>query len=148
MTFAAIRKTERIKETNAILQDYEEDRRKFSWNKAADQLDGLPGEKGLNIAFEAIERHARDKERSNHLAIRWLGKDGGTKDFSYADLSRITNKFANILSGLGIGKGDRVFTLLGRVPELYLTALGTLKNRSVFCPLFSAFGPEPIKSRA
>ena len=47
----------------------------------------------------------------------------------------------------GIAKGDRVFSLLGRVPELYSAALGTLKNGSVFAPLFSAFGPEPIKAR-
>jgi acetyl-CoA synthetase len=46
-----------------------------------------------------------------------------------------------------VGKGDRVFALLGRVPELYVAALGTLKNGSVFCPLFSAFGPEPIRAR-
>ena len=47
----------------------------------------------------------------------------------------------------GLRKGDRVFSLLGRVPELYIAALGTLKNGSVFSPLFSAFGPEPIKAR-
>jgi acetyl-CoA synthetase len=46
-----------------------------------------------------------------------------------------------------VSKGDRVFSLLGRVPELYAVALGTLKNGSVFSPLFSAFGPEPIKAR-
>ena len=46
-----------------------------------------------------------------------------------------------------ISKGDRVFSLLGRTPELYIAALGTLKNGSVFSPLFSAFGPEPIKAR-
>ena len=48
---------------------------------------------------------------------------------------------------LGVGKGDRVFSLLGRVPELYVVALGTLKNGGVFWPLFSAFGPEPIRAR-
>ena len=37
--------------------------------------------------------------------------------------------------------------LAGRIPELYVAALGTLKNGSVFCPLFSAFGPEPIRAR-
>ena len=58
-----------------------------------------------------------------------------------------TNRFANVLQAAGIGKGDRVFSLLGRVPELYVAALGTLKNGSVFSPLFSAFGPEPIKAR-
>ena len=48
---------------------------------------------------------------------------------------------------LGIGAGDRIATLLGRVPDLYITALGTLKNRSVLCPLYAAFGPEPIRVR-
>jgi acetyl-CoA synthetase len=46
-----------------------------------------------------------------------------------------------------VNKGDRVYVLAGRIPELYIARLGTLKHRSVFCPLFSAFGPEPIRSR-
>ena len=46
-----------------------------------------------------------------------------------------------------IDRGERVYSLLGRVPELYIAALGTLKAGCVFCPLFSAFGPEPIRSR-
>ncbi|KAB2839841.1 acetate--CoA ligase, partial [bacterium] len=52
-----------------------------------------------------------------------------------------------LLGHLGLRKGDRVFGLLGRVPELYVTALGALKAGAVFCPLFSAFGPEPIQTR-
>src|SRR5581483_11063422 len=40
------------------------------------------------------------------------------------------------------------YTLCGRIPALYVAALGTLKHRAVFCPLFSAFGPEPIRARA
>jgi acetyl-CoA synthetase len=48
----------------------------------------------------------------------------------------------NMLRELGTGKGDRVFALAGRIPELYTSALGTLKNTSV-----SAFGPEPIFQR-
>ena len=52
-----------------------------------------------------------------------------------------------MLQELGAGKGHRVFALAGRIPELYISALGTLKNTSVFCPLFSAFGPEPIFQR-
>jgi acetyl-CoA synthetase len=46
-----------------------------------------------------------------------------------------------------VGKGDPVAVLAGRIPELYIAALGTLKNGSVFTPLFSAFGPEPIQAR-
>ena len=53
---------------------------------------------------------------------------------------------AGALARLGIRPGDRVFALLGRTPELYVTALGALKHRAIFCPLFSAFGPEPISA--
>ena len=43
--------------------------------------------------------------------------------------------------------GARVYVLLPRVPDLYVAVIGTLKHRSVLCPLFSAFGPEPIRQR-
>ena len=46
----------------------------------------------------------------------------------------------DFLAQHGVTKSDRVFSLLGRVPELYIAALGTLKAGGVFSPLFSAFG--------
>ena len=52
-----------------------------------------------------------------------------------------------MLDALGVKRGERVFVLAGRIPELYVAALGTLKHGAVFCPLFSAFGPEPIEQR-
>jgi len=52
-----------------------------------------------------------------------------------------------VLRTLGAGKGDRVFVCAPRIPQLYIAALGTLKNASVFCPIFSAFGPEPVFQR-
>jgi len=128
------------------LGDYADACRHFSWDGARRDLDGLPNGRGLNIAYEAVDRHAAS-ERASHTALRWLGKGGQRVDWSYAELARQTNRFANVLAELGIAPGERVFTLLGRVPELYLTALGTLKNRNVFCPLFSAFGPMPIQQR-
>ncbi len=127
------------------LRDYGELARTFSWTQARDLLDGLP-EGGLNIAHEAIDRHVK-AGRGNKLALRWIGRDDTIRDFTYAALGAAANRFANVLSQSGIGKGERVFFLLGRVPELYIGALGTLKNGSVFSPLFSAFGPEPIRSR-
>jgi acetyl-CoA synthetase len=121
-------------------------RRAFCWEDARRELEGLPGNQGLNIAHEAVDRHA-DGPLRDHLALRWLGKRGQVQDYTYRQLQKLTNRFANLLTQLGVGKGERVYSLTGRIPELYVTALGTLKNRSVFCPLFSAFGPEPIKSR-
>ncbi len=128
------------------LTNYEQSRRVFSWEEAQKELDGLPKGQGLNIAHEAVDRHAQGVLR-NHLAFRWLGKNGEVEDYSYRRLGELTNRFANVLKNLDVRKGDRVYTLAGRVPELYIAALGTLKHRSVFCPLFSAFGPEPIRAR-
>jgi len=129
----------------ANLLDYEEQVRTFSWAQARALLEGLPGG-GLNIAHEAIERHVL-AGRGDKLALRWIGRNDEVRNFSYAALGAAVNRFANVLTRCGVAKGERVFSLLGRVPELYFAALGTLKNGSVFSPLFSAFGPEPIKAR-
>lgn len=118
----------------------------FSWDNVRKELDGLPENRGLNIAHEAVDRHVLNGS-GDKLALRWLGKSGNVADFTYADLKEKTNRFANVLKNLGMGKGDRVVSLAGRIPELYFAALGTMKNTSVFCPLFSAFGPEPIHQR-
>ncbi len=126
--------------------DYEAACAGFSWAEARRQLDGLPGGRGLNIAHEAVDRHV-GRARADRVAFRWIARDGTVTEATYAQLSASTNRFANVLRDLGVGKGDRVFTLLGRVPELYVAVLGTLKNTSVLCPLFSAFGPEPIRQR-
>ncbi|NTW87934.1 MAG: acetate--CoA ligase, partial [Desulfobulbaceae bacterium] len=89
-----------------------------------------------------------DGDLHNHVALRWLGSQGSTREFTYGELKGQSNRFANILKGLGTGKRDTVSVLLaGRIPELYIAALGILKNTSVFCPLFSTFGPEPIYQR-
>jgi len=128
------------------LLDYEQARTMFSWEAVQRDLNGLPDRRGLNIAHEAVDRHAAG-QRAHHIALRWLGKRGEVRDFTYAELSTLSNRFANVLTKLGVSQEERAFLLAGRVPELYISALGTLKNRSVFCPLFSAFGPEPIRQR-
>jgi acetyl-CoA synthetase len=129
----------------ANLQDYEDYAKQFSWAKARAFLDGLPGG-GLNIAHEAVDRHVL-AGRGEKLALRCIGRGNELHDFTYAALLAQTNRFANVLARYGIKKGDRIYLLLGRCPELYITALGTLKNGSVLSPLFSAFGPEPAKAR-
>jgi acetyl-CoA synthetase len=125
------------------LGDYEDARRNFCWDDARALLDGLPYG-ALNIAHEAVDRHASGG-LADKVAIRWIAKDNARQDFTYADLKAQTGRFANALRGLGINRGDRVYTLLGRVPELYIAALGTWKAGAVFCPMFSAFGPLNIK---
>ena len=128
------------------MPDYEQARAAFSWAAARAGLAGLPGG-GLNIAYEAVDRHA-DGPLADAVALRFLSKrQRGDGSSPTPSLKRQTDRFANVLRALGVGRGERVFVLAGRIPELYVAALGTLKHGSVFCPLFSAFGPEPIEQR-
>ncbi len=143
MPSETIRKTP-LDRAAANLADYPAVRQSFTWASARGLLRGLPGG-GLNVGYEAVDRHATG-ERRDAVALRCLGPDGVT-ELTYGDLLRRTNRFANLLDQLGVGRGDRVFSLLGRGPELYVTALGTLRHASVYSPLFSAFGPEPIRER-
>ena len=128
------------------LLDYKQTYAEFSWETVRRELDGLPHGQGINIAHEAVDRHANGPRR-RRVALRWLGKQGEQFDFTYGDLQGLSNRFANVLRQLGVAKGDKVFVLAGRIPDLYIAALGTWKNGSIFCPLFSAFGPEPIFQR-
>ncbi|MCB0183837.1 MAG: AMP-binding protein, partial [Caldilineaceae bacterium] len=146
MAWAPIPKSPASWRVSPNLANYEQTYQTFSWQEVRAALAGLPNGEGLNIAYEAVDRHANGP-LANQLALRWLGKDGAVRDFTYTDLQQESNRFANVLQRFNVGKGDRVFVLAGRIPELYFAALGTLKNTSVFCPLFSAFGPEPIFQR-
>ena len=121
-------------------------RSRFSWEDCARELDGLP-DGALNIAYEAVDRHVLHG-RGEHVALRWLPRDGAPVDITYAELRRRTNRFANALrNGLGLARGDRLFVLCERTPELYVGVLGALKAGLVVCPLFSAFGPDPVRMR-
>jgi acetyl-CoA synthetase len=133
------------------LVDYDAAVASFSWTTARAELSGLPEGRGLNIAHEAVDRHAQGpraaKAALRCLARRAEGPGSIRTELTYGELAAASNRFANALRGLGVGKGERVFALAPRLPGLYISALGTLKNTSVFCPLFPAFGPEPIKTR-
>ncbi len=128
------------------LTDYDAIRQAFTWDAATAELAGLPGGSGINIAYEAADRHV-DAGDGGRVALRWIRKDRSTREYTYRDLKDLSARFANALKDLGAERGEKVFSLLGRVPELFVSALGTWKCGAVFCPLFSAFGPEPIKAR-
>ena len=131
------------------LLDYSAERRQFSWTAARNALSAPPGTqqgKRINIAHEAVDRHVAAGQ-AERLAFRFISRGSPERIVSYGELSRLTNRFANVLRNLGIGKGDRLFILSGRIPELYIAVLGSLKNGTVVSPLFSAFGPEPIATR-
>ncbi|WP_068186005.1 acetate--CoA ligase [Mycobacterium sp. UM_CSW] len=132
------------------LTDYQQARSQFHWSDVPALCEGM-GHGRCNIAYAAVDRHA-EGPTATRTALRFVldaGWDGAitTRDLSYADLGRFTRRFTSALRSLGISKGDRVFTMMNRSPELYIAMLGALRNGSVVSPLFSAFGPEPIATR-
>lgn len=128
------------------LQDYPKMYEEFSWDKVSLELDWFDSEH-INIAHVAIDSHLKTNRR-NKKALIWESKRGEEEEYTFQDLSRLSNKFANVLvKKLGVQKGDRVFFFLERVPEIYIGILGTLKAGCVIGPLFSAFGPDAVKDR-
>ena len=142
---AVIHKTAASQRVPPHWTDYEGERQLDVWALARKQLRGLPGG-GLNMGYEAVDRHAASALR-DHIALRFVSRTAPAQELSYGDLARQTNRFANVLNSLGVGQGDRLFVLAGRLPALYVAVLGALKNGTVVTPLFSAFGPEPIATR-
>lgn len=140
-----------------IISKTPEDRNAACWQPGAEEgplsahdlgwqlVGGLSGG-AINIGYEAVDRHVIEGH-GEQTAMIWLSKEGRRESFSYGDLSVLSSRFANILCDLGLKKGARVFMALGRRPELYAAALGTLKAGMVLSPLFAAFGPEPLRTR-
>lgn len=126
------------------IPDWSAMRESWNWDdvwKELDTPDGL-----INKAYECIDRHA-DGARANKPAIIWQSASNEIETYTYSDMKKQTNKVANALKSIGIEKGERVFLLADRIPELYFSCFGILKIGAIMAPLFSAFGPEPIKDR-
>ncbi|RFZ47968.1 Acetyl-coenzyme A synthetase [Mycobacterium marinum] len=145
-----IHKTAHDSRVTPNLSDYQQARAQFRWTDVPALCEGM-GDDKCNIAFAAVDRHCTGPI-ATRTALRFVTDQSRedqppTQDVSYAELGRLVRKFTAVLRGLGVDKGDRVFTILGRIPELYITMLGALRNGSVVSPLFSAFGPEPIATR-
>ena len=145
MQFPPVRKDVAFLAVRPYLVDYPATCAGFSWDAVRTELAGLAGG-GLNIAHEAVDRHAAGP-LAHRVAVRLLGRDDTVHDLTYTALKEESSRFANLLHSLGVAPGERVFWLAGRSLELYAVFFGTLKLRAVFCPLFAAFGPEPISQR-
>ena len=128
------------------LLDYAEMCRHFSWNHISEELDWFDPSH-INISHIAVDAHSKT-ERQNKKALIWEDRKGAIEEFTFGDLARLSNRFANVLvREAGVEKGDRVFFFLERVPEIFIGILGTLKAGGVIGPLFSAFGPDAVKDR-
>lgn len=133
------------KACQANMADYGEACRRFDWEDVRKELTFFDNGQ-MNIAYNAIDRHCKTW-RKDKAALIWEGEDSRRKEFTFLEARRITDKIANLLKGLGVQKGDRVFLYLPRLPELYFSMIAAAKLGAIAGPLFSAFGPEGVRDR-
>ena len=127
------------------LADYQETYASFNWQEASKDVEWFPNG-GLNAAYNAVDRHIKTA-RKDKIALIWEGTNGEKKQFTFHDLYKLSNKFANLIKGKGAEKGDRVFIFLPRIPYLYASFLAILKNGSIAGLLFSAFQEQALLDR-
>ena len=84
---------------------------------------------------------------SNKTAMRWIDAHGNRTDYTFGDLEKQSNRFANVLTSIGVGKGDIFFTFLPKMPEEFFAFLGTIKTQAVCGTLFSNFGEDALLDR-
>lgn len=92
-------------------------------------------------------RQQCDQGHGKKIAFRWISSHQERTDFTFSDLDRESNKFANVLQSLGFVPGDILFTFLPKTPEQFFSFLGTLKLQVICGTLFSNFGDDALLDR-
>ncbi|MCY9513660.1 acetate--CoA ligase [Paenibacillus apiarius] len=130
--------------SNPNMQSYENWADSFNWEDVEKQFTWYDTGK-VNMAHEAIDRHVANG-RGDKVALHYIDAER-EESYTYDDMRRRTNQFANVLRKHGIQKGDRVFIFMPRTPELYFSFMGVLKVGAVVGPLFEAFMETAVKDR-
>jgi acetyl-CoA synthetase len=99
----------------------------------------------MNYVASAIDRYL--DSRANDTALLWEGDDGATSTMTYQELADATNRMANALRALGVGKGDRVGIFLPMLPETAVSTLACSRIGAVFIPIFSGYGADAAATR-
>ncbi len=116
-------------------ESYEALRDRFAW--------AVP--KRYNIGVDVCDRWAeRDPDR---VALIHKRRDGAVETFRFTDIRDQSNRLANALAGLGVGRGDRVGILLPQAPETAVSHVAVYKMGGIAVPLFTLFGDEALEYR-
>ncbi|HEV8399137.1 MAG TPA: acetate--CoA ligase [Gemmatimonadales bacterium] len=100
----------------------------------------------LNASANCLDRHVK-AGRGGRPALIWEGEPGETRRLTYADLLAEVQKFANVLKGLGVRKGDRVAIYLPMVPEVAVAMLACARIGAVHTVVFGGFSAESLRDR-
>ena len=100
----------------------------------------------LNASANCLDRHLAT--RGDQTAILWEGDDPSeSKAITYRQLHAEVSKFANVLKGLGVQKGDRVTIYLPMIPEAAVAMLACARIGAVHSVVFGGFSPDSLANR-
>ena len=100
----------------------------------------------LNASANCLDRHV-DAGNGDRIALYWEGEDADRREVTYAELLEMTQRFANVLKGLGVGKGDVVGIYLPMLPETVAAMLGCARIGAIHNVVFGGFSAESVKER-
>ena len=100
----------------------------------------------LNVSYNCLDRHV-EAGKGDKVAFHWEGEPGDTRTITYSDLLAEVCKFANVLKGLGIGKGDRVNIYLPMIPEAAVAMLACARIGAVHSVVFGGFSAQALADR-
>ena len=118
----------------ANMVDYEQERAAAS----------LEAPETFNFGVDVIDKWAEDPEK---LAMVWVGEDGRDEQYTFADIRRESNRFAQVLQGLGVGQGDGVMIVLSRVPQWHMMVVGMMKLGALPMPGTILLTPKDYEYR-
>ncbi len=100
----------------------------------------------LNVSFNCVDRHVASG-LGGRVAYHWVGEPGDTRTITYADLLADVERFANVLKGYGVGKGDRVAIYMPMIPELPVAMLACTRIGAVHSVVFGGFSSDALRDR-
>ena len=100
----------------------------------------------LNVSYNCLDRHI-EAGRGEKVAYHWEGEPGDTRTITYADLYDEVRRFANVLKGLGVEKGDRVAIYMPMIPELPVAMLACTRIGAPHSVVFGGFSPDSLIDR-
>jgi acetyl-CoA synthetase len=98
-----------------------------------------------NFGFDCIDCRAREADKTAFIHVD--ANTGAEQAFRFSDLARASNRFANVLLGLGAQKGDFAFSMIPRIPAWYETLIGCIKSGVVAMPGTNLLQPKDIEYR-
>ena len=98
-----------------------------------------------NVSLNCVDRHAR--RTPDKVAFHWEREDGAREAWTYAQLLEAVSRFASVLKGLGVQKGDRVGVYMANIPEAFVACHACYRIGAIYGVIFAGFSAQAVHER-